>query len=148
MVAASYGLCLIFAALVGGLFLRMATRPAIVQPVNCPPGFVSANIRVPSGSYVQLVESNSIDKTRVPVVALKDVLKSFDEFPYGDFAGVLRKIKQPSLITLTNDLSTGMQLWVIAPPELATTQGQIALICGEPLSDQYPVIRVATVEAP
>ena len=148
MIAASYGLCLIAAAVFGGFFLKVTARSPIVQAGRCPPGFVSAHIEVNQGSYVLLVESNSMSNSRVPVILLKDVLKSFDEFPYGDFASIVRKIKQPVLITLTNDLSTGKQFWIIAPPELKDAQGRIVSVCGMPVSDLYPVLRVATLENP
>ena len=148
MIAALYGLCLISAAVFGGVFLKITAQSTIVQSVSCPPGFVSAHVKVSYGSYVQLVESNSMDNSRVPVILLKDVLKSFDEFPYGDFASIVRKIKQPVLITLTNDLSTGKQFWIIAPPELKNAQGRIVSVCGEPVSDLYPVLRVTTLETP
>ena len=147
-VLASYGLCLIFTAVFGGFFLRVTAQSTIAQAVNCPSGFVSANIRVMTGSYVQLVESQSIKKTRIPAVLLKDVARSFDEFPYGDFAGVLRKIKRPVLITTTDDLSTGARLWVIAPPEIANFQERIISVCAESVSEQYSVIRIETFEIP
>lgn len=138
---------LILSASLGGILVKITARPVVIQPVHCPDGLVPAYIRLMPGSYIQIVESDLAQPTKVPVVLIKDIHRSLDKFPYGDFAG-LRKIRQPGLFAVTNDLFSGASIWIIAPPEIAGFQRQIVSVCSESISDQYLVFRVKKFEAP
>jgi hypothetical protein len=84
-------------------------------------------------------------RTKVPVVLLTDVQRSFDDFPYGDFASLIRKVKQPALIAAASDLSTGEGIWAIAPAEANAYEGHIISGCAKLLSPFYSVLRIEDV---
>jgi hypothetical protein len=137
---------MICSASLGGILVKAISSPAMIHSINCSSRLRPAYIKLTSGSYVELVDSNSAKTSKVPRVLIKDILRSFSTFPYGDFASVIRKIKQPALLTTTTDISSGTQLWIIAPPELELYQNKVISICGELVSDQYPVLQVKTFE--
>jgi len=144
----SLGLGLLLLTVAGGLLLKATAQPIHPQSVVCQPGLRPINIKLTHGSYILLSSLDSVQKTQVPVVLIKDVLRSFDEFPYGDFAGVLRRIKRPMLVAVENDLSTGTGVWVIAPPEIRNFEGQIISACAEPIFPQYAVMQIKTFTEP
>lgn len=131
---------------IGGILVKTISSPSLTHSIDCSTGLSLAYIKLTSGSYIELVDSNSAKTSKVPIVLIKDILKSFSTFPYGDFASVIRKIKQPALLTTTTDISSGAQLWIIAAPELASYQNKVIAVCGKPVSDQYPVLQVVTFE--
>jgi hypothetical protein len=139
---------LIAFSLLGTPLLSTTIRPAEVPSLVCEAGLTPIHFRLLHGSYISLASPTDIKKTRVPQVLLSDVQKSFDDFPYPDFAQVVRKIKQPVVMAATTDLATGNGIWVVAPAEVNADQGQIISACAEMVGATYPVMLVRTVESP
>ncbi len=139
---------LILFPLIGAPLLRSITKPIDVQPAACKPELTPVSFRLAHGSYISLSSVADRAKTRVPVVLLSDVNGSFDDFPYSDFASIIRKIKQPVLIAATNDISTGRGIWVITPAELNTDEGKVISACAEMTFATYPVMFIRTVGNP
>ena len=137
-----FGVGLLCISVFGGVSLKLISRPMEVQAMSCPSNLVPLNFRVSPGSYLYLVTNDLGSRTHVPVVQLKHVFRSFDDFPYGDFAGVMRKIGKPALVTLTINKITKNQIWVIAPPELSSRAGETVTACARPVSEPYQVMYV------
>lgn len=140
----SYNLAftLILVSLLGAPLLKTIASPGDEQHVVCEPEYVPVSFRLTHGSYISLSSANALQKTTVPVVLLTDVHRSFDDFPYGDFAGILRKVKQPAVIAVTNDISTRAGVWVIAPSEVKSYEGQIISACARPSFATYTVLHI------
>lgn len=131
---------LILVSLLGAPLLKTIASPAYVNPVICEPEYLPVSFRLTHGSYISLSSANTLQKTTVPVVLLTDVHRSFNDFPYGDFAGILRQVKQPAVIAVTNDLSTGSGVWLIAPADLKLYEGQVISACARPSTAIYTVL--------
>ena len=136
---------LILFCLIGAPLLLRITSPTQVPVVTCKPGMMPIHFKLSPGAYISLASVSDVDKTRVPVVLLSDVHRSFDEFQYAEFAGVVRKIKQPAVIAVTTDIATGNGIWVVAPAELNTDAEQIISACAEMMVATYPVMFVKTM---
>jgi len=141
-------LVLLLTSVVGAPLIKSFTKSVQVKSAACQPEFIPINIKLFSGSYILLVSTDSMYETQIPVVSIDDVHRSFDDFPYGDFASVVRKIKQPGLVASVNDLSTGAGLWVVAPLELKNYDGQIISACAEMVFPNYSVMFIRTFEKP
>jgi hypothetical protein len=139
---------LIAFSLLGTPLLKTTIRPTEVPSLVCEAGLTPIHFRLINGSYISLVSATGVKKTRVPVVLLSDIQKSFDHFQYPDFAQVVRKIKQPVMIAATTDLATRNGIWVVAHAEEDADQGQIVSACAEMVGATYPVMFVRTVESP
>jgi hypothetical protein len=139
---------LLLTSVVGAPLIKSIARSVQAKSAVCQPELIPINIKLLHGSYILLVSTNSMHRTQIPVVLIEDVHESFDDFPYGDFASVLRKIKQPVLVTSVNDLSTGAGLWVVAPLELKIYDGQIICACAEMVFPKYSVMFIRTFEKP
>jgi len=146
-VGISYNLAftLVLLSLIGAPLIKTIAKPLDVQPVVCESELVPVNFRLAHGSYIWLSSVEDVPKTKVPIVLLTDVHNSFDDFPYGDFASIWRKIRQPALIAAVNDLSTRRGIWVIAPTELHAYEGQIISGCARQISPAYSVFRIETI---
>jgi hypothetical protein len=116
-----------------------------VQPATCEAGLIPVSFRLTHGSYIFLSSVDEAPRTKVPVVLLTDVQRSFDDFPYGDFASLIRKVKQPALITATSDVSTGQGIWAIAPAEAVAGEGHVISGCAKLLSPFYSVLHIEEV---
>jgi hypothetical protein len=136
---------LILFSLLGAPLLTTIVRPIPVQPANCEAGLVPVSFRLSRGSYILLSSADEAPKTKVPIVLLTNVQKSFDDFPYGDFASLIRKVKQPALITAVSDVATGQGIWAIAPAEIHANEGHVISGCAKLLSPFYSVLRVEAV---
>ena len=149
-VGISYSLAflLIFISLIGAPLLRSVIKPVQAQPVTCESGLIPISFKLQPGSYIQLSQAESGQGTKVPVVRISDVQRSFDEFAYGEFAALMRKLKQPSLIAVTTDVSTGQGFWVVAPAELESHPDQVISACAETVFATYPVMLIKTVATP
>ena len=143
---AAFGL--IFISLLGAPLLQTIVKPTHVQPAACESNLIPINFQLTHGSYIILSSEESGQETRVPVVQLRDVHESFDDFPYGDFAGIMRKLKQPALIAVAADIPTGRGIWIVAPAELKAYEGQTISACAELVFSTYPVMFVRTFEKP
>jgi hypothetical protein len=141
-------LVLLLTSVVGAPLIKFFTKSVQVKSAACQPEFIPIHIKLFSGSYIVLVSTDSMYETRIPVVSIDDVHRSFDDFPYGDFASVLRKINQPGLVASVNDLSTGAGLWVVAPVEFKNYDGQIISACAEMVFPNYSVLFIRTFEKP
>ncbi len=133
---------LILLSLVGAPLIRIVVKPLPMQPATCVAELVPISFRLNRGSYILLSSVDEAPRTKVPVVLLTDVQRSFDDFPYGDFASLLRKVKQPALIAAASDVSTGEGIWVIAPAETSAYEGQVVSGCAKLLSPFYSVLRI------
>ncbi|HEY9710686.1 MAG TPA: hypothetical protein V6D48_20930, partial [Oculatellaceae cyanobacterium] len=138
-IAYSFALILLLFALVGAPFLRITTKPLDMQSIACEPGLIPVNFRLDSRSYISLSSIEALQKTKVPDVLLKDVHRSLDDFPYGDFASVLRKIRQPVLVAAVLDYSTKAGIWIVAPSELKNYENQLISTCAEMVFPKYSV---------
>jgi len=136
---------LILFSLISAPLLRIVVKPIFLQPATCEAGLIPVTFRLSHGSYIFLSSMDEAPRTKVPVVLLTDVQRSFDDFPYGDFASLLRKVKQPALITATSDVSTGQGIWVIAPAGTKAYEGQVISGCANLLSPFYSVLRIEEV---
>jgi hypothetical protein len=145
-IASIFGLTLLFAITLGAVLIKFTAQPKTIQTIACSQGLVQANIRITRGSYILFVNDDPDHETYVPSVLIKDVLRSFDDFPFGDFARAFRKTKQPALITFVVDEYTGKSIWLIAPPELADSEGRDVSICGEPILDTYPILIARSIQ--
>jgi hypothetical protein len=142
------GLGIIFISVFGGAYLKYISHSNTIQTASCPSDLVPVTFKVSPGAYLYLVESDSGLHTQVPVVLLKHAFRSFNDFPYGDFASLMRKINKPQFITVTPDLITGNVQWVIAPSDLVAYHGQIISACALPVSDPYPAMYIKSFETP
>jgi hypothetical protein len=137
----SLALLLLLTSIVGGPLVQVTAQSTFPQIPTCQPGMTPINFKLTRGSYI-LFSSNQ--KTDVPIVSLNDIHPSLDDFPYGDFAVLLRRIKRPALVTTVDDLSTGSGWWIIAPPELKNRESQIISGCGEVVPSRYPFMVIRT----
>jgi hypothetical protein len=117
----------------------------MTQVPDCEIGLVPLQFKLFDGSYLSIQSADPEQKTRIPIVLVPDIRRSFDDFPYGDLAGVLRRVRQPALIATTHDLATGAGVWMIAPPELNSRNGQTISACGEVVLPQYTVVVIKTI---
>jgi hypothetical protein len=134
--------------LIGAPLLKAIATPIHVQSTVCESDLIPINFRINHGSYILLASANEARKTKVPVVLITDVHGSFDDFPYGDFASIIRKIKQPVLMAEVNDTSTGEGKWIIAPAELNAYEGQIVSGCAKLVFPIYSVWRMEVIANP
>lgn len=139
---------LILLSLIGAPLLKAFARPVPVQPVSCASGLVPVRFKINTGSYISLSSEQEIYKTQVPKVLLSDVRQSFDDFPYGNFAGLVRKIRQPVLIAAVTDISTGQGIWVVISGEQKGYEGQVVSACAEMIVAVYPVLFIRIPEKP
>ena len=140
-IGATLGLAflLLFGSIAGGPFVKMIASPTLAQTPACSPERTPVSFRLDRGSYILL---SSDRKTEVPVVAIDDIHRSLDDFPYGDFAGILRKIRQPALIVTANDRITNRGIWVIAPASLQSDEGNIISVCARLIFPTYFVYQI------
>jgi hypothetical protein len=136
---------LILFSLIGAPLLRIVVKPAPLQSATCEAGLVPVSFRLSHGSYILLSSVDEAPRTKVPVVLLTDVQRSFDDFPYGDFASLIRKVKQPALITAASDVSTGQGIWAIAPAGTKAYEGKVISGCAKLLSPFYSVLSIEEV---
>jgi len=136
---------LILLSLAGAPLLRTIVKPIPVPPATCEAGLIPVSFRLSHGSYILLSSVDEAPRTKVPVVLLTDVQRSFDDFPYGDFASLIRKIKQPALITAASDVSTGQGIWAIAPARTVANEGEVISGCAKLLSPFYSVLQIEEV---
>ena len=144
-ISSSLALALIFIALLGAPLLKIIYSPEQVQSATCPPDRTPINFRLTHGSYIQLSPSADEQKTRVPNVRLEDIQPSFDAFAYSDFAGLIRKIRQPTVLSVTSDISTGEGMWIVAPLELKMRENQIISACAKSEFATYPVMYIESL---
>lgn len=146
----SYSLAftLIILSLAGTPLLKTIAKPPVIYPIACEAEQTPIHFRLNHGSYISLSSAEEGRKTKVPAVLLADVHRSFDDFPYGDFASILRKVKMPVLVAAVTDISTGRGMWVVAPEELKFTEGQTTSACAESVFAVYSVMFLKTVEKP
>jgi len=140
-------LALIFASLIGAPLVEKMTEPAPVQSITCEAGNAPIYFKLTHGSYI-LVTSENSGQTRVPMVPITDIHKSFDDFPYGDFASIMRKLKKPVLIAATADALTGQGMWIVGPAHLRDSEDKMISACAERVFATYPVMSIRTVEYP
>jgi hypothetical protein len=133
---------LLLTSIAGGPLIKMTASHSFVQTLICQSGLIPIHFKLTRGSYV-LLSSNA--KTAVPIVSIKDIHPSFDDFAYSDFATVLRRMKQPMLISTTEDLTTGAGMWVIAPPLIKDQEGQIISACADNVLPKYSVLEIRTL---
>ncbi|MGE5379045.1 MAG: hypothetical protein ACM3XO_28640 [Bacteroidota bacterium] len=145
----SHGLALglICLSLIGAPLTRKMTQPVALQNISCGPGTAAIQFKLHPGSYI-LVSPGDSGQTRVPLVPLSDLHKSFDDFPYGEFAGLMRKLKQPALIAVTADARTGQGMWIVGPPALKDAEDKLIGACAEMRVATYPVMFIRTLEIP
>ncbi|HEX5838659.1 MAG TPA: hypothetical protein VFY26_12575 [Anaerolineales bacterium] len=139
---------LILLSLIGAPLLNATARPVHVQPVTCASGLVPVRFKINTGSYISLSSQEEIYKTQVPKVLLSDVRQSFDDFPYGSFASLVRKIREPVLIAAVTDISTGQGMWVVIFGEQKGHEGQVVSGCAEMIVAVYPVLFIRIPEKP
>jgi hypothetical protein len=133
---------------VGAPLIKITARPTALQALDCAPDLILIHFRLSHGSYVLLSSQAHRHKTKVPVVEFSDARASMDDFPYGDFAGIVRKLKQPVLIAAVNNLSNAGEIWVIAPTTLAASEGQIISACAKMVSSNYVVLSIEASSNP
>ena len=133
---------LLLTSIAGGPLIKLTAKHSSVQTLICEPGLIPVHFKLISGSYV-LLSSN--EKTTVPIVSIKDIHPSFDDFAYSDFATVFRRIKQPMLVSTTEDLTTGAGVWVIAPPQIKGKEGQVISACADNVLPKYSVLVIRTI---
>lgn len=145
-IGVSYGLAgtLIFISLVGAPLLKEFAQPANTQSTACKPNSVLIHFKLNQGSYILLSSADDGRETRVPIVRRADVHQSFEDFAYGDFAAIVRKLKQPALIAVASDPATGQGMWIIAPAELKLYENQVVWACAKSEFATYPVMYVDT----
>ena len=82
-ISVSYGLALalIFISLLGAPLLMKLVQPAQAQSTACVPGSSSISFKLNHGSYILLSSADDGETTKVPIVRLADVHRSFDDFP-------------------------------------------------------------------
>jgi hypothetical protein len=145
-ISSGLALTLILVSLLGAPVLKFLARPAHVQPAVCAPDRTPISFRLNPGSYILFSPTTDRLETRVPIVQLEDVQQSFSAFPYGDFAKLMRGIKQPALLAVVSDLQTGRGMWIVAPVELKLHENQIISACAKPEFATYPVMYVESYE--
>jgi hypothetical protein len=146
----SYSLAstLIILSLAGAPLLKTIAKPSVIYPIACEAEQIPIHFRLNHGSYISLSSAEEGRKTRVPAVLLEDVHRSFDDFPYGDFASILRQVKKPVLVAAVTDISTGRGMWVVAPEEWKVNEGQTTSACAETVFAVYSVMFLKTAEKP
>jgi hypothetical protein len=146
-VGISYGLALglIFIAITGAPLIGEISRPETVQNLSCDSEMTAVHFKLHHGSYIVVSPVESGQQTRIPSVPLTDMHKSFDDFPYGEFASLMRKVKQPVLIAVTADALTGQGMWIVGPAELRGSENKIISACAEMRVGTYPVMFIRTV---
>jgi hypothetical protein len=137
---------LVVLALLGAPLLKISTHPDEVQPTTCEADRTSISFKLNPGAYILLSPSTDGQKTKVPLVRLEDERRSFDDFPYSEFAVLMRKIKQPALLAVTSDISTGRGMWIVAPAEMKMLEDQIISACAKPEFATYPVMYIERLE--
>ncbi len=149
-VGVSYTLAvgLIVISLVGVLLIKTTAGPMALRSLDCAPDLIPIHFKLPHGSYILLSSQADGHKTKVPVVEFSDVRASMDDFPYGDFAGIVRKLKQPVLIAAVNNLSDAGEIWVLAPPAITAFEGQMISACAKMVSPNYVVLSIEEYSNP
>jgi hypothetical protein len=138
-------LALVVIALLGAPLLKLFVRPVQVQPAICAADRTPISFRLNPGSFILFSSTTDGPKTKVPIVRLEEVRRSFDDFPYSEFAVLMRKIKQPALLAVTSDVSTGQGMWIVAPAELNIQENQIISACAKLEFATYPVMYVESL---
>jgi hypothetical protein len=139
-------LLLVVVSLLGAPMLKILARPTQVQPVTCAADRTPISFRLNAGSYIEFSPATDGREIRVPIVPLDNIHKSFDDFPYSEFAKLMRKIKQPALLVVAADISTGRGMWVVAPVELKMHENRIISACAKPDFATYPVMYIESFE--
>jgi hypothetical protein len=144
-ISSGLALILVVIALLGAPLLKLSTHPVQVQSSTCAADRIPISFRLNPGSYILFSTRTDGQETKVPIVLLEDVRRSFDDFPYSEFAALMRKIKQPALLAVTSDVSTGQGMWIVAPAELNMQNNQIISACAKLEFATYPVMYVESL---
>jgi hypothetical protein len=145
-IPAGLALGLIAISLLGAPLLKGMVHPAQVQPAACAPDQTAISFRLNPGSYILFSPNSDGQETRVPIVRLEHIRRSFDDFAYSDFAALVRKIKEPALLAVASDITTGRGMWIVAPSELKMHENQIISACAKMQFATYPVMYIESPE--
>lgn len=149
LISSGVGTALVLITLVGALLMENSHASHVSSPLKCPDNTIPLEVTLSNGSFISIVTNESGQKTHVPTVSARDFRKSLRAFPgvYNYFSTpLIDTVTPPVLFTYIRNQITGDFLWLITPPELATSIGEIILGCGKPISQNTSIVEVQSFQ--
>lgn len=132
-------------AIIGPFLVKTSAQSLPTTVQSCQPGEIPVIFELKPGSFVTLKRNEDLPKTKFPEIPHKDVVRSMENFYYGEFATIIRNIKTPATLTYTINLAKGNSAWIIAPPETSNTSSKPIFACGLQAQIVYRVIHITSI---
>lgn len=135
-------------AIIGPFWVKTSAKslPKVLQ--SCQPSEIPVIFELKPGSFVIIRENQDLQNTQFPKIPHKDVIRSMENFPYGNFAAIIRNIKAPAILTYTINLAQSNSAWIIAPLETNNISGKPIFACGLQAEIVYRVIYITSIIEP
>ena len=89
-----------------------------------------AVIKVRNGSYLYILNDESLDTTYLPRVKFSDFQLRLQQFPFAEKIQELSTLKPPKILMNALDLRDGKLLWVVINPEILDFIDAPVAVCG------------------
>jgi hypothetical protein len=115
----------------GPLVVRLLARSEDHAMITCPAGSRAIYVRIPTGSYIQLVSNDQAPHPYLPVLHLDKFKASLIDFMYSEFTREFSNLNAPTTITNVISLDTSGGLWLVVKSDLVPVKTGILGICGK-----------------
>ncbi|MHC1783318.1 MAG: hypothetical protein AB9891_11305 [Anaerolineaceae bacterium] len=128
--SAAFALIFGLAAILGPLIVWVFARAPHINEITCPQGEEAVYLRVNPGSYIQVVEDQTVRQTWLPVIRWNDFSRSIHDFPFYEITEELDPVTPPTTLTFTYDLISGRHVWLVADTRIFPNPTGIFAVCG------------------
>jgi hypothetical protein len=124
------GISLIVVVIFGSFAVYHLNKNQNNFEIGCTPQKATAVIKVRNGSYLYLLDDESLETTYLPWVKLSDFQFRLQNFPYADKIQELQTLRPSKLLMNAVDLRDGKLLWVVIDPESLDVVDVPIAMCG------------------
>jgi hypothetical protein len=125
-------LLLVGLVILGPFIVKLTARPAVYRETTCPDGSSPIYISLNPGSFIKVVDNDTVPLTYLPDIRYSEFVRSLHNFPEYDITIELENnLKPPVILSESFDRKTGVGYWVAFNKVVPAGTGVIA-VCGEP----------------
>lgn len=126
------GFTIIFcvASIFGPVVIKGLAKPVNVQNIVCAESEETVYVRINQGSFINVVDDNSIGQTWLPNIRWSDFSKSIHDFSFYEITEELDPITPPTTIAFTYNIKDERHVWLIADTRSFPSPTGLMSICG------------------
>lgn len=112
--------------------IKLLSRTPKLPNLSCPQSTDTLYLRISPGSFINLVDNNSIGRTHLPNIRVDDFRSGLVKFNYPEIAKELTELSVQTTIMNAVNLKNWSRIFLIFDTTKLPTRSDIVQVCGKP----------------